>query len=303
MLVHAETADAGKRLDHFLQAKLPQFSRSRLQQWVKAGRVRVNGVVESKPSFALRGGEAVEVEPAAPPPLRASPEDFPVDVLYEDDDLIAVNKPAGMVVHSGAGRHAGTLVNALLHHYGKLSGVAGELRPGIVHRLDRETSGVLLVARTDAAHRNLAAQFANRRVEKTYLAMVVGHVKAGNAVIDKAIARDPIHRTRMTVRTGTGRAAHTEYRVLRRYSKVTYLEVTIGTGRTHQIRVHLASIGHPIVGDHVYGAPRKLEGAPPLDGRFFLHAWRIRFAQPSTGGVLAVTAPLPPELEQWMAAL
>jgi 23S rRNA pseudouridine1911/1915/1917 synthase len=303
MLVHAETADAGKRLDHFLQAKLPQFSRSRLQQWVKAGRVRVNGVVESKPSFALQGSEAVDVEPAALPPLKASPEDLPVDVLYEDDDLIAVNKPAGMVVHAGAGRHAGTLVNALLHHYGKLSGVAGELRPGIVHRLDRETSGVLLVARTDAAHRNLAAQFAGRRVEKTYLAMVVGHVKAGDGVIDKAIARDPIHRTRMTVRTGAGCAAHTEYRVLRRYANVTYLEVKIGTGRTHQIRVHLASIGHPVVGDRVYGAPRTSVGVPPLDGRFFLHAWRIRFAQPSTGDALTVTAPLAPELEQWMAAL
>lgn len=297
MVVHAETGDAGKRLDHFLQANLPQFSRSRLQEWVKAGRVRVNGAVERKPSLALRGGETVEVEPAAPPPLRASPEDLPVEVLYEDDDLIAVNKPAGMVVHAGAGRHTGTLVNALLHHYGTLSGVAGELRPGIVHRLDRETSGVLLVARTDAAHRNLAAQFAGRRVEKTYLAMVLGSVAADSGRIDKAIARDPVHRTRMTVRTATGRAAHTEYRVLRRCAGLTYLEVKIGTGRTHQIRVHLASIGHPVAGDRVYGPSTPPAG---LEERFFLHAWRIRFHHPSTDEPLTLTAPLAPELEQWM---
>jgi 23S rRNA pseudouridine1911/1915/1917 synthase len=282
---------------------LPQFSRSRLQEWVKAGRVSVNGSVERKPSFALRGGEAVNVEPAPPAQLRASAEDLPVEVLYEDDDVIAVNKPAGMVVHAGAGRHAGTLVNALLHRYGQLSGVAGELRPGIVHRLDRETSGVLLVARTDASHRNLAAQFAGRRVEKTYLAMVLGNVRSDTGTIDKAIARDTTHRTRMTVRTGTGRAAHTEYRVLRRYGNVTYLEVKIGTGRTHQIRVHLASIGHPVVGDKVYGSARRLEDVPPIEHRFFLHAWRIRFAQPSTGEPLTVTAPLAAELEQWMAAL
>lgn len=303
MLVHAEPEDAGRRLDHFLQTRLPQFSRSRLQEWVKAGRVRVDGAVQGKPSFALRGGEAVDVDPAPPPPLRAAPEDLPVDVLYEDEDLIAVNKPAGMVVHAGAGRHAGTLVNALLHRYGALSGVAGELRPGIVHRLDRETSGVLLVARSDAAHRNLAAQFAGRRVEKTYLAMVTGVVKADHGVIERPIARDPLHRTRMTVRTGSGRAAHTEYRVLRRFAAASYLEVKIGTGRTHQIRVHLAAIGHPVVGDRVYGAARRPEGLPPLEGRFFLHAWRIRFAHPSTGLPLTVTAPLAPELERWMGAL
>ena len=303
MVVHAETADSAKRLDHFLQEKLPQYSRSRLQEWVKGGRVLVNGNPERKPSFALRGGETVEVEPAEPPPLKATPEALPVEVLYEDEDVIAVNKPAGMVVHAGAGRHSGTLVNALLHRYGALSGVAGELRPGIVHRLDRETSGVLLVARTDAAHRSLAAQFAGRRVAKTYLAMVHGVVKADSGRIDTPITRDPVRRTRMTAGAVAGRAAHTEYRVLKRFARFTYLEVSIGTGRTHQIRVHLSSIGHPVAGDRLYGAPARVEGAPPLEGRFFLHAWRIRFERPSTGEALTLTAPLAPELERWMAAL
>lgn len=303
MVVHAELTDSGKRLDHFLQEKLPQFSRSRLQEWVKGGRVSVNGNLERKPSFALRGGEAVVVEPAQPPPLKATPEALPVEVLYEDEDVIAVNKPAGMVVHAGAGRHSGTLVNTLLHHYGVLSGVAGELRPGIVHRLDRETSGVLLVARTDAAHRNLAAQFAERRVEKTYLAMVHGTVKADSGRIDKPITRDPVRRTRMTVKPGTGRSAHTEYKVLKHFDRFTYLEVKIGTGRTHQIRVHLASIGHPLAGDRLYGAPACVEGVATLEGRFFLHAWRIRFTRPSTGEALTLIAPLAPELALWMAAL
>ncbi|MEO8662621.1 MAG: RluA family pseudouridine synthase [Bryobacteraceae bacterium] len=298
MVVQAEATDAGKRLDHFLQEKLSQFSRSRLQEWVKDGRVTMDGAVVRKPSVTLRGSEAVEVEPAEPAPLKASPEDLPVAVLYEDEDVIAVNKAAGMVVHAGAGRHSGTLVNALLHKFGALSGVAGELRPGIVHRLDRETSGVLLVAKTDFAHRHLSEQFASRHVEKTYLAMVHGVVKADTGKIDKPITRDPVWRTKMTVRTGTGRTAHTEFKVLRRFEKFTFLEVMIGTGRTHQIRVHLASLGHPIVGDPLYGAP-----AGTLEGRFFLHAWRIRFDRPSSGERKTLTAELAPELERWMAAL
>ncbi len=303
MLLQADIDDSGSRLDHFLQRSLPQYSRSRLQEWVKAGRVRIDGREERKTSFTLRGGEAVDVQPAAPRPLNAEPEAIPLDVLYEDEDVIAVNKPAGMVVHAGAGRHTGTLVNALLHRYGSLSGVAGDLRPGIVHRLDRETSGVLLVARTDSAHRHLAAQFAGRQVEKTYLAMVHGEVRGESGRVDKAIARDPVRRTRMTVKLGTGRSAHTEFRVLRRFPGLTYLEVKIGTGRTHQIRVHLSSIGHPIVGDRLYGAPAKPEGLPPLPYRFFLHAWRIRFGSPSRTEPVTIYAPLAPELEQWMGAV
>jgi 23S rRNA pseudouridine1911/1915/1917 synthase len=288
--------DAGKRLDHYLQQKLPQYSRSRLQDWIKSGHVTVDGRT-LKPSAELRGTENIAVEPAGLEPLKAFAEDIPIAILYSDDDLIAVNKPAGLVVHAGAGRHSGTLVNALLHHFQSLSNVGGDERPGIVHRLDRETSGVLLVARTDAAHRNLAAQFASRTVEKTYLALVQGSMKHDTGVIDAKITRDPVRRTRMTARLDEGRTAHTEYRVQRRFTSFTLLEVRIGTGRTHQIRVHLASIGHPVAGDRLYGA---LEAGM---GRFFLHAHRIRFASPSTGAIITVEAPLAPELAEWLTGL
>lgn len=280
---------------------MPEHSRSRVQQWIKAGRALVNGAA-AKPSYAVRAGDAIEVEPAAAPPLHASPEDIPLSVLYEDQDLVAIDKPAGMVVHAGAGVHAGTVVNALLHRFSTLSGVGGELRPGIVHRLDRFTSGVLLVAKNDAAHRSLAAQFAGREVEKTYLALVHGKVARETGRIEKPIARDPVRRTRMTAKLGRGRAAWSEYRVLRRFAKFTLLEVRIGTGRTHQIRVHLASIGHAVAGDTLYGAPAKSPGMPSL-GRYFLHAHRIAFRLPSNGERIAVVSPLPGELEHWMAGL
>jgi len=218
------------------------------------------------------------------------------------DDVIAVNKAAGMVVHAGAGTHSGTLVNALLHHFRTLSGVGGDLRPGIVHRLDKQTSGVILVARTDAAHRSLAAQFSGRNVEKVYLALVHGRLSQETGRIEKPITRDPRKRTRMTARLAHGRTALTFYKVLRRFEKFTYLEVRIGTGRTHQIRVHLASLSHPVVGDRLYGAPARIPGQPPLD-RFFLHAHRIRFTSPSTGRPVTVEAPLPEELENWMKTI
>jgi 23S rRNA pseudouridine1911/1915/1917 synthase len=301
MRLLAESSDAGKRLDQMLHERLPQFSRSRIQEWIKGGRVLVDGAPE-RPSRVVRGAEVIELEPAQPPPLHAAPEDIPLAVLYEDDDLVAVDKPAGMVVHAGAGVHSGTLVNALLHRFEALSGVGGPLRPGIVHRLDRYTSGVLLVAKNDAAHRHLAAQFSGRRVEKVYLALVHGRVLRESGRIERPIARDPVHRTRMTARLAEGRAAWSEYRVLRRFARFTFLEVRIGTGRTHQIRVHLASIGHPVAGDALYGAPARVEGAPPL-GRYFLHAHRIRFRRPSTGEEIVVEAPLPAALAEWMEAL
>src|SRR5581483_10528966 len=196
--------------------------------------------------------------------------------------LVAIDKPAGMVVHAGAGVHSGTVVNALLHRFETLSTAGGPLRPGIVHRLDRFTSGVLLVAKHDRAHQALAAQFAGREVEKVYLALVHGTVKSETGRIERPIARDPVRRTRMTARLREGRAARTEYRVLRRFTGLTLLEVRIGTGRTHQIRVHLSSLGHPVVGDTVYGAAARIAGHAPL-GRYFLHAHRIRFHQPTTG--------------------
>lgn len=242
----------------------------------------------------MRGSESVEVEPANLTPLEAAPEAIDLSMLYEDDDFIAIDKPAGMVVHAGAGIHAGTLVNALLHRFKTLSKVGGDLRPGIVHRLDRFTSGVLLVAKNDAAHRNLAAQFASRRVIKTYLTLVHGKLANERGRIEKPIARDPVRRERMTARLATGRAAWSEYQVLRRFETCTYLEVRIGTGRTHQIRVHLASIGHPVVGDRLYGAP------PVELNRYFLHAHRIQIERPSTGEPVVIESPLAPELKAWL---
>ena len=297
----AELSDAGKRLDVVLQQRMTQFSRSRIQEWIKTGRVLVNGSA-ARASRLVHAGENMEVEPAEPAPLQASPEEIPLVVLYEDDDLVAIDKPAGMVVHAGAGVHSGTLVNALLHRFGTLSGVGGALRPGIVHRLDRFTSGVILVAKNDIAHRALAAQFSGRQVEKVYLALVCGALQQDHGRIERPIARDPVHRTRMTARLDSGRTAWSEYRVMRRFTAFTLLEVKIGTGRTHQIRVHLSSIGHPVAGDTLYGAPGRTEGLPPL-GRFFLHAHRIGFHQPSSGEELVVVSPLPAELENWMANL
>jgi 23S rRNA pseudouridine1911/1915/1917 synthase len=297
----ASAGDTGKRLDHFLHEHLPAYSRARMQDWIKRGRVRVNGTGR-RASYLLRGGDSVEIEPMPPVPLRATAEEIPLRILYEDADLVAIDKPAGMVVHAGAGVHEGTLVNALLHHFASLSKLGGELRPGIVHRLDRFTSGVLLVAKTDAAHQALAAQFASREVEKVYLALVHGAVRQDEGHVEKPIARDPVRRVRMTARLEHGRAASTRYRVLRSWPGFTLLEVRIGTGRTHQIRVHLASIGHPVAGDRLYGAPAQIEGMPPL-GRYFLHAHRIRFRLPESGRQISLESPLPAELEEWMGKL
>lgn len=292
-----ETDEAGQRLDQLIARRLPKHSRSRIQEWIKAGRVLVDGK-SARASHGVRAGESIDVTPAAPPPLHAVPEKIPLSILYEDADVVAVDKPAGMVVHAGAGVHSGTLVNALLHHFEALSGVGGELRPGIVHRLDRFTSGVLLVAKNDAAHHALAAQFSSRRIEKVYLALVHGCVNADSGRIERPIARDPVRRTRMTARLAEGRAAWSEYRVLRRFAKFTFVEVRIGTGRTHQIRVHMASIGHPVAGDTLYGAARD-----EAHGRYFLHAHRIRFHRPSDGAEVAVVSPLPAELQAWLDSI
>jgi len=281
-------SDRGKRLDHFLHEHLAKYSRARLQSWIKEKRVLVNGAA-AKASLIVHGGERIEVTPGELPPLKAAAEDLPVEILYEDEAVIAINKPAGLTVHAGAGAHSGTLVNRLVHHFESLSKVGGDLRPGIVHRLDRGTSGVLLVARTDQAHRALADQFAKRTTEKIYLALVQGVVRADSGRITKPIARDPVRRTRMTARLGHGRDALTDYHVLKRFEKSTLLEIRIGTGRTHQIRAHMASIGHPVAGDRLYGAR-------PAD-RIFLHAWRIGFTSPAGGERVTVEAPLPDEFK------
>lgn len=291
MEFHVDDTEKGQRLDHYLQEKLPEFSRSRVQEWIKAGRILIAGVVP-KASFSLKGGETILVEPMHRPPLRAEAEDLPLHVLYQDEDVVVVNKAAGVVVHAGAGQHSGTLVNALLHHFGTLSTEGGDERPGIVHRLDKETSGVLVVARTDAAHRSLSEQFASREVDKMYLAMVQGLPKADSGRVEKPITRDPMHRTKMTCRLETGRHALTDWKVLRRFAEHSLLEVKIGTGRTHQIRVHLSSLGHPILGDRVYGA----RGTELLTDRFFLHAARLAFRSPGTGERITVEAPMPSDL-------
>ncbi len=301
MILRLQAGKRQERLDLFLQAELPEYSRARLQTWIKEGRIRVDGK-PAKPSLGLRGGEVIEVEPAAPPPLKAAPEDLPLRILYEDEGVIAVDKPAGMVVHAGAGTHSGTMVNALLHHFGQLSRVGGDLRPGIVHRLDKLTSGVILVARTDQAHRALARQFSSRSVEKVYLALVHGRIEQETGRVDRPITRDPRRRTRMTARLEHGRSALTTFRVIERFARATYLEVRISTGRTHQIRVHLSSIGYPVAGDTLYGAPPRIEGQPGLE-RYFLHAHRIRFVSPANGHEVIVEAPLPGELGQWLDGL
>ena len=297
MQLIVEEDEAGQRLDQLLTRRLPEYSRSRIQEWIKSGLVLVDGDA-ARASHTTHAGEAIDVTPADPPPLHAVPEDIPLSILYEDADVVAIDKPAGMVVHAGAGVHSGTVVNALLHRFAALSEVGGALRPGIVHRLDRYTSGVLLVAKNDAAHHALAAQFSGRRIEKVYLALVHGVLKQDTGRIERPISRDPVHRTRMTARLPEGRAAWSEYRVLRRFDRFTYVEVRIGTGRTHQIRVHLSSIGHPVAGDPLYGAPRDPEHA-----RYFLHAHRIRFASPSDGEQVTVESPLPKDLEDWLASL
>ena len=293
----AEATDAGKRLDRFLVEQLAEVSRVHVQRLLRGGRVQMNGEA-AKASCRLRGGEQISLDWEPPGPLRALPEDISLEVLYEDDDLVAVNKPAGMATHPGAGRPSGTLVNAVLHRFEALSRVGGELRPGIVHRLDRQTSGVLLVAKNDVAHHRLAEQFSARTIAKTYLALVHGVVGPERDQIAVPIARDLWRRRRMTARrTGAkAREALTEYKVLRRLLRFTLLKVTLHTGRTHQARVHLASRGHPVVGDTLYGAPGGL-----LD-RNFLHAASIGFHHPRTGQRLEISAPLPPELEKFLAS-
>jgi 23S rRNA pseudouridine1911/1915/1917 synthase len=298
-------ADAGTRLDRFLAARLPELSRTRIQELIDEGRARVNGRA-AKPSHRVAAGETVEIEPQPRPPLAAAPEAIPLAILYEDEDVIVVDKPAGMTVHAGAGQSRGTLVNALLHHFGRLSGAGGALRPGIVHRLDKATSGALVVARHDAAHRRLAEQFQRRTIRKKYVALVHGRVGRDSGAIDLPIARDLKRRTRMTTRRARGRDALTEWRVLARLDGFTLVEVTLHSGRTHQIRVHFSALGHPVVGDTLYGAPREpragRETLPPL-GRNFLHAARICFLHPRLERAVDVRAPLPAALRDYAARL
>jgi 23S rRNA pseudouridine1911/1915/1917 synthase len=304
---------AGQRLDQWLAAQLPDVSRVRIQQLIEQEKVSIGGAVP-KASLRLRGGEEIIIRGEVElPPLRAYPEDIPLEIVYEDASLAVINKPAGMTVHAGSGKDdagsKGTLVNALLHRFGALSAVGGEVRPGIVHRLDKETSGLIIVAKTDKAHRKLAEQFARREVKKTYIALVHGWVKQAHGTVNAAISRDVVRRARMTTRRTGGREAVTHWKLLQKiegeYGKFSLLEVTIETGRTHQIRVHLASVGHPVVGDTMYGAPRDIAGYQSSTTsvslpRNFLHAAAIEFRHPMGNAPLAFVQPLPEELARFL---
>jgi 23S rRNA pseudouridine1911/1915/1917 synthase len=314
---------AGMRIDAYLAQTLPDISRARVQLLIDSGQVRV----DAKPAKAkqkLVGGETIEIEgEPQPPPLHAVPEDIPIEILFEDQYLAVVNKPAGMMVHAGAGttdddRNRGTLVNALLFHFGKLSEVGGNLRPGIVHRLDKQTSGIILVAKDDSTHRKLGEMFSERRLEKNYLALVHGHLAKDHVTVNLPIARDLIRRTRMTTRRAASdpgaRSAVSHVTVLERlttpYGPFTLVDVKIETGRTHQIRVHMQSLGHPVVGDFLYGAPHRILANPPVKNdagleleRNFLHAAHLAFVHPKTSKNMDMHSPLPPDLASFLAAL
>ena len=304
-----EAEAAGVRLDRFLAERLPALSRARIKGLIEDRGVLVEGR-PAKPSLRLRAGASVTVSVPDPAPAGPEAEDIPLRVLHEDAQLLVVDKPAGLVVHPGAGAATGTLVNALLHRVRDLSGVGGVLRPGIVHRLDKGTSGLILVAKDDATHRALARQFALRTVRKEYLAVVLGAPPRTEGVIERPIGRDPAHRRRMSVDAPRARAARTSYRTRERLDGAALLDVRIHTGRTHQIRVHLASIGHPVAGDDLYGGrrapssrrPQALEALQALT-RPALHAARLEFDHPATGERLTVESALPPDLEALLAAL
>ncbi len=282
-----------ERLDRFLSAQLTEFSRTRLQGLIEDGFVRVNGLVVTKNGHKLLPGDRIEVRIPPPAPTTLIPENIPLDVLFENSDVVVINKPAGMVVHPAAGHERGTLVHALLGHLPDLEGIGGEERPGIVHRLDKETSGLMIVARNERAHRYLQDQFRLRRVEKTYLALVDGRPPTPSGRVEAPIGRDPIQRKRMAILPpGKGREAISEYHTLETFPSHTLLQVHPLTGRTHQIRLHMAFLGCPIVGDTVYG--RKKPTLPI--SRHFLHAFRLKITLPGEHSPRLFEAPLPDEL-------
>lgn len=296
--LQASRAHAGLRLDRYLALELPDFSRSRLQALIDQGFVRLNGEPPRR-SDRLRADDQISIQIPATDKIEAGAEAIPLDLLFEDEHLLVINKAAGMVVHPGAGNQKHTLVNALLHHCTALSGIGGKERPGIVHRLDKETSGCLIVAKTDAAHRYLSKQFADRTVQKIYLALVSGKLRKPSGTIDAPIARHPIHRQRMSIsRTNRGRSALTEYRVLRASRELSLVECVLHSGRTHQIRVHLHHLGHPVLGDKLYAS--KIARSYP---RQMLHAWKLGFTHPLSRELLSFEAKLPADFEETMAEL
>jgi 23S rRNA pseudouridine1911/1915/1917 synthase len=299
----AEADDAGERLDVFLTRQMRDWSRSQVQRLIRSGLVRVGARLARKGGEEVQAGDVISVR-GEREELAATPEALPLSVAYEDEDLLVVNKPAGMAVHVGAGMKSGTLVNALLHHVKTLSAAGGTGRPGIVHRLDKMTSGLVVVAKNDATHRQLAQQFKSRAVRKTYVLLVHGQVSGAQGKISKPVGRDPVRRTRMKVGGLRPREAVTRYEVIRRFPGFTLLEAHPETGRTHQLRVHFAALGHPIVGDTTYGAPGKLHvGGREVAtlSRTFLHAGSLEFQHPRRRGNVSFSAPLPRELTDFLA--
>ncbi len=308
-LLTVEREQAGARLDSFLAARA-DLSRTRLQRAIEDGDVLVNDR-PAKPSYRVREGDTVELDLPEPPPTELLPEPIALKIVYEDDDLVVVDKPAGMVVHPGAGIESGTLANALAFHFNQLSETAGRIRPGIVHRIDKETSGLLVVAKNDSTHEKLSDQFRDRLVFKMYVTLVYGRVSQERGEIEARIGRSRHNRTRMAVlRGGAGRAAHTIFEVADRFNDFTLLKVQIKTGRTHQIRVHLAHINHPVVGDSTYGMGREntvkqttIKREIARLGRHFLHSAQLAFTHPRTGEWLDFTSQLPQELTGFLAVI
>ena len=295
ILLRASEESKNQRLDAFLASSLDGLTRSQATRLIESGEVAVNGRAVSK-SYKLAGGEDIAVTLPEPEPVEAVPQDIPLDVVYEDADVIVVNKPSGMVVHPAPGHPDGTLVNALLYHCaGTLSGVGGALRPGIVHRIDRDTSGLIIAAKNDAAHQYLSAQLADHTLARTYECIVVGALREDRGTVDAPIARHPTDRKRMAVVAG-GREAVTHWEVIARYPGYTHVRCRLETGRTHQIRVHMAYIGHPILGDTVYGAKKEVPG---LTGQC-LHAVGLRFLHPRTHEVVELSCPLPEEFTRML---
>jgi 23S rRNA pseudouridine1911/1915/1917 synthase len=301
MKEHVTPDEAGRRLDAWLAARRPELSRARWQDLIKDGHVLVNDAPR-KANYAVRGGDAVAFEVPAARPTALAAEDIPLDVLYEDGDLLVINKPPGLVVHPAPGHDAGTLVNALLHRCKDLAGIGGERRPGIVHRLDRDTSGALVVAKNEAAMAHLAAQFKNRSVAKEYVALVQGAVARKSGRIATLIGRSPRDRKKMSARVTRGRDAVSNYEVVEQFESAALVRVRIETGRTHQIRVHMAHLGHPVLGDEAYGRARTHDSIPSLP-RQMLHAERIAFRHPRTGVDLRIEAPWPEDFRTAVEAL
>ena len=306
----ATQSEAGHRLDTVIVAHLPTLSRSRASRLIRAGHIRVNGHIR-KPGYLTKPGDVVQSEIPSPEPIICRPEAIPLSILHEDSDVIVLNKPPGLVVHPGAGHKSRTLVNALLFHCPDLEGIGGDLRPGLVHRLDKDTSGTLVVAKNDMAHESLSNQFKKRQVQKRYLALVYGDVKPSAGVIDLPIGRHPTDRKKMSTESRRSRLTETRWKVKKAFFGVTLLEIDLKTGRTHQVRVHCAAIGHPVVGDATYGRKRGWKDLPSRQmqevigtiRRQMLHAWQLTFLHPRTEQSMSFESPIAKDMASVLDAL